>query len=57
MNGDLTVLGEYLLLAIALLFSTTLVTIGRLTSYPASVAAYGTAVAIVVAQPLLSHTT
>jgi hypothetical protein len=32
------------------------VTIGRLTSYPASVAAYGTAVAIVVAQPLLSHT-
>jgi hypothetical protein len=56
MNGELTVLGECLLIAIALLFSMTLVTIGRRTPYPASVVAYGTAVAVLVAQPLLSHT-
>lgn len=57
MNGDFTVLGEGLLLAIALLLSTTLVTIGRRIPSPASITAYGTAVAVLVAQPLLSHTT
>jgi hypothetical protein len=56
MNGEFTVLGECLLIAIALLYSTTIFTIGRRTPYPASMAAYGTAVAALVAHPLLSHT-
>jgi hypothetical protein len=56
MHGEFSVMGLYLLLAIAVLFSTIMVTIGRRVPAPASRAAYGTAVAIVVAHPLLAQT-
>ena len=55
MNGTFTVLGECLLFAITLLSSTTVFLIGRRVPYPASVAAYGAAVAVLVANPLLSE--
>jgi MFS family permease len=55
MNGELTVLGECLLLAITLLYSTIAVMIGRRAPSPASVAVYGVAVAAWVAFPLLSE--
>ena len=56
MHGEFSVMGLSLLLAIAVLFSTIMVTIGRRVPAPASRAAYGTAVAIVVAHPLLAQT-
>lgn len=55
MNGEISLLGECLLIAITLLYSTTGVMIGRRAPYPASVAAYGAAVAIWVALPLLAE--
>jgi hypothetical protein len=55
MNGELTLLGECLLIAITLLYSLTGVLIGRRAPYPASVAAYAAAVAIWVALPLLAE--
>ena len=55
MNGDISLLGECLLLAITLLYSTTVVLIGRRAPAPASVAAYGAAVAVWVALPLLAE--
>jgi hypothetical protein len=53
MNGELSLLGECVLIAITLLYSLTGVLIGRRAPYPASVAAYAAAVAIWVALPLL----
>jgi hypothetical protein len=55
MNGDISLLGEALLLTITFLYSMTGVLIGRRAPYPASVAAYGAAVAIWVALPLLGE--
>lgn len=55
MNGEVSLLGECLLIAITLLYSTTGVMIGRRAPYPASVAAYGAAVAVWVALPLLAE--
>jgi hypothetical protein len=55
MNGELTLLGECLLIAITLLYSLTGVLIGRRAPSPASVAAYTAAVAIWVALPLLAE--
>ena len=55
MNGELSLLGECLLIAITLLYSLTGVLIGRRAPYPASVAAYAAAVAIWVALPLLAE--
>ena len=54
MNGEYTLLGECLLLAFTLLASLTVWLIGRRVAYPASVAAYGAAVAALVADPLLA---
>jgi len=54
MNGAYTLLGACLLLAFTLLASLTVFLIGRRVAYPASVAAYGAAVAALVADPLLS---
>jgi hypothetical protein len=56
MNGAYTVLGECLLIAMAILSSGAVFLIGRRLPYPASVAAYGAAVAALVADPLLSVT-
>jgi len=55
MNGELSVLGECLLIAITLLYSLTGVLIGRRAPAPASLAAYAAAVAIWVALPLLAE--
>ena len=55
MNGDISLLGECLLLVITLLYSLTGVMIGRRAPYPASLAAYGAAVAVWVALPLLAE--
>ena len=55
MHGEFSVMGTWILLAIALLFSTIMVTIGRRIPAPASGAAYGTAVAALVAHPLLAQ--
>ena len=55
MNGELSLLGECVLIAITLLYSLTGVLIGRRAPYPASVAAYAAAVAIWVALPLLAE--
>ena len=55
MNGVYTLLGECLLIAIAILSSAVVFLIGRRLHYPASVAAYGAAVAVLVAHPLLSE--
>ena len=55
MNGEVSLLGECLLIAITLLYSTIGVMIGRRAPYPASVAAYGAAVAVWVALPLLAE--
>jgi len=54
MNGAYTGLGEGLLLAMALVASAAVWLIGRRLPSPASVAAYGAAVAALVADPLLS---
>jgi hypothetical protein len=54
MNGAFTWLGEGILIAIALLSSLVVFLIGRRLQYPASVAAYGAAAAVLVAHPLLS---
>ena len=56
MHGAFSVMGLYLLLAIGVLFSTIMVTIGRRVPAPASRAAYSTAVAVLVAHPLLAQT-
>ena len=56
MHGEFSVMGLYFLLAIGGLFSTIMVTIGRRVPAPASRAAYGTAVATLVAHPLLAQT-
>lgn len=53
MNGELTVLGECLVLVITLLFSTTGVLIGRRLPFPACLTAYGSALAVWAAWPLL----
>jgi len=55
MNGELSLLGECVLIAITLLYSLTGVLIGRRAPSPASVAAYAAAVAIWVALPLLAE--
>lgn len=55
MYGEFSLLGEYFLIAISILYSATVFAIGRRLPYPASVAAYGTAVAALIAHPLLSH--
>ncbi len=55
MNGELSLLGECVLIAITLLYSLTGVLIGRRAPSPASVAAYVAAVAIWVALPLLAE--
>ena len=55
MNGELSLFGECLLVAITLLYSLTGVLIGRRAPFPASVAAYAAAVAIWVALPLLAE--
>jgi hypothetical protein len=55
MNGEFTVLGDYLLLVFTILASLTVLLIGRRLPYPASVAAYGAAVAALVADPLLAE--
>ncbi len=55
MNGEVTLLGECILIAITILSSMTVFTIDRRVHYPASVAAYGAAVAVLVADPLLSE--
>ena len=55
MNGALTVLGECILLVLTLLFSTTCVMIGRRLPSPASIAAYGSGMAVWVAFPLLAE--
>ena len=55
MNGEYTLLGECLLIIIALLSSVAVFLIGRRLHYPASVAAYGAAVAVLMAHPLLSE--
>jgi hypothetical protein len=55
MNGELSLFGECLLVAITLLYSLTGVLIGQRAPYPASVAAYTAAGAIWVALPLLAE--
>jgi len=55
MNGAFTLRGECLLITIAILSSAVVFLIGRRLRYPASVAAYGAAVAVLVAHPLLSE--
>src|SRR5262249_39675609 len=55
MNGELSLFGECLLVAITLLYSLTGVLIGRRAPYPVSVAAYAATVAIWVAFPLLAE--
>jgi len=55
MHGEFSAVGTYFLLASALLFGLTMVAIGRRVPAPASGAAYGTAVAALVAYPLLAQ--
>ncbi|MGE3541365.1 MAG: hypothetical protein AB7N91_28520 [Candidatus Tectimicrobiota bacterium] len=55
MNGEVTRLGEYLLLLITFLCSMTGVMIGRRLPSPASRAAYGAAIAVWFAYPLLAE--
>ena len=55
MNGELSLFGECLLVAITLLYSLAGVLIGRRAPYPASVAAYAATVALWVALPLLAE--
>ncbi len=55
MNGELTVLGEGLLLFITLLYSLAGIIIGRRLPAPASLAAYGSAMAVWGAFPLLAE--
>jgi len=55
MNGELSLFGECLLVAITLLYSLAGVLIGRRVPYPASVAAYAATVALWVAFPLLAE--
>lgn len=55
MHGEFSVMGTYLLLVSALLFGLTMAAIGRRLPAPASGAAYGTAVAALVAYPLLAQ--
>jgi len=55
MNGELSLFGECLLVAIVLLYNLTGVLIGRRAPSPASVAAYAAAAATWVAFPLLAE--
>ena len=55
MNGELTLMGQCILIAMAILYSTTLFIIGRRVNYPASLAAYGAAISALVAFPLLAE--
>ncbi len=56
MNGEFSLLSEYILITLSFLYSLTVFAIGRRVPYPASVDAYSTAVAVLVANLLLSHT-
>jgi hypothetical protein len=55
MNGELTLTGQCILIAMAILYSATLFIIGRRVNYPASLAAYGAAISALVAFPLLAE--
>lgn len=55
MNGEFSFAGEYILLILSFLYSFAVFAIGRRVTFPASAVAYGTAIATLVANLLLSH--
>lgn len=55
MNGEMSVLGACFLILITFLYSAIGVIIGRRLPYPASIAAYGAAIAAWLAFPLLAE--